>query len=68
MTGASEGASQAAPGIRKPWWRGWADAVLAYRNPQVAAMLFLGNKAKLITMLELTSLTAWWRGDGIERV
>ena len=24
-----------------PWWRGWADAVLAYRNPQVAAMLFL---------------------------
>ena len=67
MTGASEGASQAAPGIRKPWWRGWADAVLAYRNPQVAAMLFLGFSAGLPFMLVFSTLSAWLREVGVER-
>ena len=67
MTGASEGASPAAPGVRKPWWRGWADAVLAYRNPQVAAMLFLGFSAGLPFMLVFSTLSAWLREVGIER-
>jgi PAT family beta-lactamase induction signal transducer AmpG len=67
VTGTSEGASQAAPGVRKPWWRGWADAVLAYRNPQVAAMLFLGFSAGLPFMLVFSTLSAWLREVGIER-
>ena len=67
MTGVSEGASQAAPGVSKPWWRGWADAVLAYRNPQVAAMLFLGFSAGLPFMLVFSTLSAWLREVGIER-
>jgi len=67
VTGASEGAAQAAPGVSKPWWRGWADAVLAYRNPQVAAMLFLGFSAGLPFMLVFSTLSAWLREVGIER-
>ena len=67
MTGTSAGTSPAAPGVRKPWWRGWADAVLAYRNPQVAAMLFLGFSAGLPFMLVFSTLSAWLREVGIER-
>ena len=67
MTGASEGASQSASGVSKPWWRGWADAVLAYRNPQVAAMLFLGFSAGLPFMLVFSTLSAWLREVGVER-
>ncbi|MDQ1243622.1 MAG: transporter, family, beta-lactamase induction signal transducer AmpG [Pseudomonadota bacterium] len=67
MTGANGGTSPAAPGAGKPWWRGWADAVLAYRNPQVAAMLFLGFSAGLPFMLVFSTLSAWLREVGIER-
>ena len=67
MTGASAGAQPAEPVVKKPWWRGWADAVLAYRNPQVAAMLFLGFSAGLPFMLVFSTLSAWLREVGIER-
>ena len=67
MTGTSADTSPAASGVRKPWWRGWADAVLAYRNPQVAAMLFLGFSAGLPFMLVFSTLSAWLREVGIER-
>ncbi len=67
MTGASGGTSPTAPGAGKPWWRGWADAVLAYRNPQVAAMLFLGFSAGLPFMLVFSTLSAWLREVGVER-
>ena len=67
MTGVNEGATPAGPAVKKPWWRGWADAVLAYRNPQVAAMLFLGFSAGLPFMLVFSTLSAWLREVGIER-
>jgi PAT family beta-lactamase induction signal transducer AmpG len=52
---------------RKPWWRGWVDAVRAYRHPRVAAMLFLGFSAGLPFMLVFSTLSAWLRSEGIER-
>jgi PAT family beta-lactamase induction signal transducer AmpG len=52
---------------RKPWWRGWVDAVKAYRHPRVAAMLFLGFSAGLPFMLVFSTLSAWLRESGIER-
>jgi PAT family beta-lactamase induction signal transducer AmpG len=67
VTGVNEGATPAGPAVKKPWWRGWADAVLAYRNPQVAAMLFLGFSAGLPFMLVFSTLSAWLREVGIER-
>jgi PAT family beta-lactamase induction signal transducer AmpG len=59
------GASDAA--ARRPWWAGWLDAVRAYRNPRVAAMLFLGFSAGLPFMLVFSTLSAWLREEGIER-
>jgi len=67
VTGVSEGAAPPESAVKKPWWRGWADAVLAYRNPQVAAMLFLGFSAGLPFMLVFSTLSAWLREVGIER-
>jgi len=52
---------------RRPWWRGWVDAVKAYRHPRVAAMLFLGFSAGLPFMLVFSTLSAWLRESGIER-
>jgi PAT family beta-lactamase induction signal transducer AmpG len=52
---------------RQPWWRGWLNAVLAYRHPRVAAMLFLGFSAGLPFMLVFSTLSAWLREVGIER-
>jgi MFS transporter, PAT family, beta-lactamase induction signal transducer AmpG len=52
---------------RTPWWRGWLDALLAYRHPRVAAMLFLGFSAGLPFMLVFSTLSAWLREVGIER-
>jgi PAT family beta-lactamase induction signal transducer AmpG len=60
-------AAPAPPGQRKPWWRGWLDAVSAYRNPRVLAMLFLGFSAGLPFMLVFSTLSAWLREAGIER-
>jgi PAT family beta-lactamase induction signal transducer AmpG len=51
----------------KPWWRGWLDAVAAYRHPRVLAMLFLGFSAGLPFMLVFSTLSAWLREVGIER-
>jgi len=51
----------------RPWWRGWADAVGAYRHPRVLAMLFLGFSAGLPFMLVFSTLSAWLREVGIER-
>ena len=47
--------------------RGWLDAVLAYREPRVLAMLFLGFSAGLPFMLVFSTLSAWLREVGIER-
>ena len=52
---------------RRPWWRGWLEAVAAYRHPRVLAMLFLGFSAGLPFMLVFSTLSAWLREVGIER-
>jgi MFS transporter, PAT family, beta-lactamase induction signal transducer AmpG len=52
---------------RKPWWRGWVDALRAYKHPRVLAMLFLGFSAGLPFMLVFSTLSAWLREVGIER-
>jgi MFS transporter, PAT family, beta-lactamase induction signal transducer AmpG len=52
---------------RRPWWRGWLDAVGAYKHPRVLAMLFLGFSAGLPFMLVFTTLSAWLRELGIDR-
>lgn len=52
---------------KQPWWRGWINAVKAYRHPRVAAMLFLGFSAGLPFMLVFSTLSAWLRESGIER-
>jgi PAT family beta-lactamase induction signal transducer AmpG len=59
-------ATSAAP-AHKPWWRGWLDAVAAYKHPRVLAMLFLGLSAGLPFMLVFSTLSAWLREIGIER-
>jgi PAT family beta-lactamase induction signal transducer AmpG len=51
----------------RPWWRGWVDALGAYRNPRALAMLFLGFSAGLPFMLVFSTLSAWLREVGIER-
>ncbi len=61
----TSGAEAAAP--RKPWWRGWLDALAAYKHPRVLAMLFLGFSAGLPFMLVFSTLSAWLREVGIER-
>ncbi len=58
-------ADAAAP--RKPWWRGWLEALAAYKHPRVLAMLFLGFSAGLPFMLVFSTLSAWLREIGIER-
>lgn len=52
---------------RQPWWRGWLEAVAAYKHPRVLAMLFLGFSAGLPFMLVFSTLSAWLREVGIER-
>ena len=52
---------------RKPWWRGWLDALAAYKHPRVLAMLFLGFSAGLPFMLVFSTLSAWLREVGVER-
>jgi len=62
------GAQPAAePGSRRPGWRGWLDALAAYRHPRVFAMLLLGFSAGLPFMLVFSTLSAWLREIGIER-
>jgi PAT family beta-lactamase induction signal transducer AmpG len=51
-------AAGAAP--RKPWWRGWVDAVKAYRHPRVAAMLFPASAGRFHA--RFSTLSAWLRG------
>jgi len=51
----------------KPWWRGWLEALAAYKHPRVLAMLFLGFSAGLPFMLVFSTLSAWLREVGIER-
>lgn len=47
--------------------RSLSDAILAYREPRVLAMLFLGFSAGLPFMLVFSTLSAWLRDVGIER-
>ena len=65
----SDAATPAAETVapRKPWWRGWLDALAAYKHPRVLAMLFLGFSAGLPFMLVFSTLSAWLREVGIER-
>ena len=65
----SDAASPAAEPVppSKPWWRGWLDALAAYKHPRVLAMLFLGFSAGLPFMLVFSTLSAWLREVGIER-
>ena len=51
----------------KPWWRGWLEALAAYKHPRVLAMLFLGFSAGLPFMLVFSTLSAWLREVGVER-
>jgi PAT family beta-lactamase induction signal transducer AmpG len=60
-------ASPDASDQRRPWWRGWLEAVAAYRHPRVLAMLFLGFSAGLPFMLVFSTLSAWLREVGVER-
>ena len=55
------------PAPRKPWWRGWVDALKAYKHPRALAMLFLGFSAGLPFMLVFSTLSAWLREVSIER-
>jgi PAT family beta-lactamase induction signal transducer AmpG len=64
---AADGAAVSATPERKPGWRGWLEAVAAYRNPRVIAMLFLGFSAGLPFMLVFSTLSAWLREIGVER-
>jgi PAT family beta-lactamase induction signal transducer AmpG len=52
---------------REPATRGWLDAILVYRQPRIASMLFLGFSAGLPFMLVFQTLSAWLRQVGIER-
>ena len=65
----SDSATSAAEPVapRKSWWRGWLDALAAYKHPRVLAMLFLGFSAGLPFMLVFSTLSAWLREVGIER-
>ena len=56
-----------APGRPRSGWRGWLDALGAYRDRRVLAMLFLGFSAGLPFMLVFSTLSAWLREVGIER-
>jgi len=64
---AAQDAAAPADRARRPWWRGWLDALAAYRHPRVLAMLFLGFSAGLPFMLVFSTLSAWLREVGIER-
>jgi len=66
-TPAAPEAAPATAAPRKPWWRGWLEALAAYRHPRVLAMLFLGFSAGLPFMLVFSTLSAWLREVGIER-
>jgi PAT family beta-lactamase induction signal transducer AmpG len=67
VSAATDKAGAAAGTPRKPWWRGWLDALRAYKHPRVLAMLFLGFSAGLPFMLVFSTLSAWLREVGIER-
>ena len=67
MSQASNPGPVGAATARRPWWAGWLDAMRAYRNPRVFAMLFLGFSAGLPFMLVFSTLSAWLREVGIER-
>jgi MFS transporter, PAT family, beta-lactamase induction signal transducer AmpG len=45
----------------------WRDSLLAYRQPRVIAMMFLGFSAGLPFYLVFQTLSAWLRQEGIER-
>jgi PAT family beta-lactamase induction signal transducer AmpG len=47
--------------------RSWKEAILVYRHPRVATMLFLGFSAGLPYLLVFSTLTAWLRDYGISR-
>jgi len=56
-----------APVSSRSGWRGWLDALGAYRDRRVLAMLLLGFSAGLPFMLVFSTLSAWLREVGIER-
>ena len=56
-----------APFSPRSGWRGWLEALGAYRDRRVLAMLLLGFSAGLPFMLVFSTLSAWLREVGIER-
>jgi MFS transporter, PAT family, beta-lactamase induction signal transducer AmpG len=46
---------------------GWLGALLAYRQPRMLSMLFLGFSSGLPFYLVFQTLSAWLRQDGIQR-
>jgi PAT family beta-lactamase induction signal transducer AmpG len=50
-----------------PWWRGWWQAVLVYRERRMAASLAFGFSCGLPFMLVFQTLSAWLRQEGIQR-
>lgn len=60
MTAAGPPTPESAP-------KGWLDAILVYRQPRIASMLFLGFSAGLPFMLVFQTLSAWLRQVGVER-
>ena len=59
--------SAAGPPTPETATKGWLDAILVYRQPRIASMLFLGFSAGLPFMLVFQTLSAWLRQAGIER-
>ena len=67
MSDPATSSTAAAPATPRPWWRGWLEALGAYRDRRVLAMLFLGFSAGLPFMLVFSTLSAWLREVGVER-
>ncbi|XOV84345.1 MAG: MFS transporter [bacterium] len=53
--------------IEEPVDRTWRTALLAFRNPKVVTMLFLGLAAGMPLLLIFSSLSLWLREAGVDR-
>jgi PAT family beta-lactamase induction signal transducer AmpG len=53
--------------LQEPEDRTWRTALLAFKNPQVVTMLFLGLAAGMPLLLIFSSLSLWLREAGVDR-
>lgn len=58
--------SEAQP-VEEPVDRSWRTALLAFKNPRVITMLFLGLAAGMPLLLIFSSLSLWLREAGVDR-